>query len=33
MPISDAAPTAHKYRAHRERQRRRILDAAERLFD
>jgi AcrR family transcriptional regulator len=26
-------PAAHTYRAHRERQRRRILDAAERLFD
>lgn len=33
MPVRDAAPAANKYRAHRERQRRRILDAAERLFD
>jgi len=33
MPMRDAAPAAHTYRAHRERQRRRILDAAERLFD
>lgn len=33
MPITDLAPAPQKYRAHRERQRRRILDAAERLFD
>jgi len=33
MPMRDAASAAHTYRAHRERQRRRILDAAERLFD
>jgi AcrR family transcriptional regulator len=33
MPISDPAPAANKYLAHRERQRRRILDTAERLFD
>lgn len=33
MPTRDAVPAAHTYRAHRERQRRRILDAAERLFD
>ncbi len=33
MATRDAAPEAHTYHAHRERQRRRILDAAERLFD
>ena len=33
MSSRDAVPAAHTYHAHRERQRRRILDAAERLFD
>lgn len=33
MPSRDVVPAARTYRAHRERQRRRILDAAERLFD
>mgnify|MGYP002685913801 CR=1 FL=1 len=33
MPMTDAAPAANTYRAHRERQRRRILSAAGRLFD
>ncbi len=33
MPMRDSALAANTYHAHRERQRRRILDAAERLFD
>ena len=33
MPTTDQEPSPQKYRAHRERQRRRILDAAGRLFD
>jgi AcrR family transcriptional regulator len=33
MPTQDAVPAKRTYRAHRERQRRRILDAAETLFD
>ena len=33
MPTAKAAPAANTYRAHRQRQRRRILDAAEKLFD
>ena len=33
VPASGAARAAHTYGAHRERQRRRILDAAGRLFD
>ena len=33
MPRTAVDPAAHAYHAHRERQRRRILDAAEQLFD
>ena len=33
MPVTDAATTANTYHAHRERQGRRILDAATKLFD
>ncbi len=33
MPIANATPSPGTYRLHRERQRRRILEAAEKLFD